>query len=63
MLEDARVKPIGLGARDSLRLEAGLPLHGHDIDATTSPVEGGADLRPVEVAQGAPPTSTVPTAS
>lgn len=40
ILEDARVKPIGLGARDSLRLEAGLPLHGHDIDATTSPVEG-----------------------
>ena len=40
LLEDARVKPIGLGARDSLRLEAGLPLHGHDIDASTSPVEG-----------------------
>ncbi|MAL56791.1 MAG: glycine cleavage system protein T [Brevundimonas sp.] len=40
ILEDARVKPIGLGARDSLRLEAGLPLHGHDIDPTTSPVEG-----------------------
>ena len=40
LLEDARVKPIGLGARDSLRLEAGLPLHGHDIDAGTSPVEG-----------------------
>lgn len=40
LLEDARVKPIGLGARDSLRLEAGLPLHGHDIDPTTSPVEG-----------------------
>ena len=39
ILGDARVKPIGLGARDSLRLEAGLPLHGHDIDATTSPVE------------------------
>jgi aminomethyltransferase len=39
LLEDARVKPIGLGARDSLRLEAGLPLHGHDIDAATSPVE------------------------
>ncbi len=38
--EDARVKPIGLGARDSLRLEAGLPLHGHDIDPSTSPVEG-----------------------
>ncbi len=41
LLEDARVKPIGLGARDSLRLEAGLPLHGHDIDETTSPVEAG----------------------
>lgn len=40
LLEDARVKPIGLGARDSLRLESGLPLHGHDIDPTTSPVEG-----------------------
>ena len=40
IMEDARVKPIGLGARDSLRLEAGLPLHGHDIDPTTSPVEG-----------------------
>ncbi|MCA0369474.1 MAG: glycine cleavage system protein T, partial [Proteobacteria bacterium] len=40
LLEDARVKPIGLGARDSLRLEAGLPLHGHDIDPTTSAVEG-----------------------
>jgi aminomethyltransferase len=39
ILSDARVKPIGLGARDSLRLEAGLPLHGHDVDATTSPVE------------------------
>lgn len=34
------VKPIGLGARDSLRLEAGLCLYGHDIDTTTSPVEG-----------------------
>jgi aminomethyltransferase len=40
VLQDARVKPVGLGARDSLRLEAGLPLHGHDIDPTTSPVEG-----------------------
>ncbi|SFS50635.1 glycine cleavage system aminomethyltransferase GcvT [Brevundimonas viscosa] len=40
LLSDARVKPIGLGARDSLRLEAGLPLHGHDIDASTDPVEG-----------------------
>ena len=33
------VEPIGLGARDSLRLEAGLCLYGHDIDATTSPIE------------------------
>ena len=41
LLQDARVKPIGLGARDSLRLEAGLPLHGHDIDPDTNPVEGG----------------------
>jgi len=35
---DERVKPIGLGARDSLRLEAGLPLYGHDLDGTTTPV-------------------------
>jgi aminomethyltransferase len=41
LLADPAVKPIGLGARDSLRLEAGLPLHGHDIDATTSPIEAG----------------------
>jgi aminomethyltransferase len=34
------VETIGLGARDSLRLEAGLCLYGHDIDATTNPVEG-----------------------
>jgi aminomethyltransferase len=40
MLADADVAPIGLGARDSLRLEAGLCLYGHDIDTTTSPVEG-----------------------
>ena len=40
-LADPRVKPIGLGARDSLRLEAGLPLYGHDIDETTSPIEAG----------------------
>jgi aminomethyltransferase len=40
LLGDDRVKPIGLGARDSLRLEGGLCLYGHDIDTTTSPVEG-----------------------
>jgi aminomethyltransferase len=34
-------KPIGLGARDSLRLEAGLPLYGHDIDLDTTPVMAG----------------------
>ena len=39
---EPEVKPIGLGARDSLRLEAGLPLYGHDLDETTTPVE--ADL-------------------
>jgi len=41
LLADPLVKPIGLGARDSLRLEAGLCLYGHDIDETTSPVEAG----------------------
>jgi len=41
LLADERVKPIGLGARDSLRLEAGLPLYGHDLDETVSPVEAG----------------------
>lgn len=41
LLQDPRVKPIGLGARDSLRLEGGLCLYGHDIDTTTSPIEGG----------------------
>lgn len=35
------VKPIGLGARDSLRLEAGLPLYGHDLDEATTPVAAG----------------------
>lgn len=39
LLEDERVLPIGLGARDSLRLEGGMCLYGHDIDETTSPVE------------------------
>ena len=39
LLADKRVRPVGLGARDSLRLEAGLPLYGHDADETTSPAE------------------------
>ena len=41
LLADERVKPIGLGARDSLRLEASLPLYGHDLDETVSPTEAG----------------------
>lgn len=41
LLAEEAVAPIGLGARDSLRLEAGLCLYGHDIDDTTTPVEGG----------------------
>ena len=39
LLVDERVKPIGLGARNSLRLEAGLCLYGNDLDGTTTPVE------------------------
>jgi aminomethyltransferase len=42
LLAEPEVLPIGLGARDSLRLEAGLCLYGHDIDETTTPIE--ADL-------------------
>jgi len=41
LLAQPEVKPIGLGARDTLRLEAGLCLYGHDIDSGTTPVEGG----------------------
>ena len=44
LLEDERVHPIGLGARDSLRLEAGLPLYGHDADETVSPIEAALDF-------------------
>ena len=41
LLDQPEVKPIGLGARNSLRLEAGLCLYGNDIDSTTTPVEAG----------------------
>ena len=41
---EPEVKPIGLGARDSLRLEAGLPLYGHDLSPETSPVEAGLNF-------------------
>ncbi|WP_423970165.1 glycine cleavage system aminomethyltransferase GcvT [Aurantiacibacter gilvus] len=41
LVADERVKPAGLGARDSLRLEAGLPLYGHDLTEETDPVSAG----------------------
>ena len=41
LVANSEVKPVGLGARNSLRLEAGLCLYGHDIDTTTSPIEAG----------------------
>jgi aminomethyltransferase len=41
LVEHEAVKPAGLGARDSLRLEAGLPLYGHDLDETTDPIGAG----------------------
>lgn len=55
LLAQPEVKPIGLGARNSLRLEAGLPLYGNDIDSTTTPVEAGLNwaLQKVRRADGA----------
>lgn len=44
MLLEAGVTPCGLGARDTLRLEAGLPLWGQDLDEATSPLEAGLDF-------------------
>jgi aminomethyltransferase len=54
LLGDDAVRPVGLGARDSLRLEAGLCLHGSDIDGTTSPIEAGLAwaIQPVRRAGG-----------
>ncbi|KRB70442.1 glycine cleavage system aminomethyltransferase GcvT [Noviherbaspirillum sp. Root189] len=57
LLAQPEVAPIGLGARDSLRLEAGLCLYGHDMDATTTPVEAslGWALSKARRADGARP--------
>lgn len=43
LLEDKRVKPAGLGARDTLRLEMGYPLYGHELDIAHTPLEAGFD--------------------
>ncbi len=48
-----RAEPVGLGARDTLRLEAGLPLYGNDIDDTTTPYEAGLNFI-VKLDKGAP---------
>ncbi len=48
---DHGLQPAGLGARDTLRLEAALPLYGHELDDTTSPLEAGLD-RFVKLDQG-----------
>ncbi len=55
LLAQPEVKPIGLGARNSLRLEAGLPLYGNDIDTTTTPVEAalGWAMQKVRRTEGA----------
>lgn len=55
LLAQPEVKPAGLGARDTLRLEAGLCLYGHDIDTTTTPVEAGLNwaIQKVRRADGA----------
>ena len=52
LLAEPEVKPIGLGARNSLRLEAGLCLYGNDIDTTTTPVEAGLNWAMQKVRKG-----------
>jgi aminomethyltransferase len=44
LMAEIEVKPVGLGARDSLRLEAGLPLYGHDLSPETDPVSAGLEF-------------------
>lgn len=55
LLAQPEVQPAGLGARDSLRLEAGLCLYGHDIDTTTTPIQAGLGwaISPARRATGA----------
>ncbi len=55
LLAQPEVKPVGLGARNSLRLEAGLPLYGNDIDHSTTPVEAGLNwaMQKVRRSEGA----------
>jgi aminomethyltransferase len=43
LMSDGDVTPAGLGARDTLRLEMGMPLYGHELDATTTPLDAGLD--------------------
>ena len=52
LLGEAEVLPIGLGARDSLRLEAGLCLYGHDMDETRNPAEASSDVVHRQAPQG-----------
>ncbi|MFC3096259.1 glycine cleavage system aminomethyltransferase GcvT [Alteraurantiacibacter palmitatis] len=54
LIADERCRPAGLGARDSLRLEAGLPLYGHDLDENTDPLSAGLGfaLSPARMAAG-----------
>jgi len=65
LLAEPEVKPVGLGARDSLRLEAGLCLYGHDIDTSTTPVEAdlvwaiGKSRRPGGTSKGGFPGAAV----
>ena len=52
LLAQPEVKPMGLGARNSLRLEAGLCLYGQDIDATTTPIEAGLNWAIQKIRRG-----------
>ena len=51
LIADKRVRPAGLGSRDTLRLEAGLPLYGHELDEAHTPAEAGMDKLLTSLAQ------------